>query len=193
MPDCYVIGGPNGAGKTTAAMTVLPDLRCLEYVNADEIARGLSPFNPGSVAMKAGRLLLERIHELADAGQSFAFESTLASRSFVPFLRQCQRNGYDITLIYLWLNSPALAQSRVEQRVREGGHSILAEVVKRRYYRSSYNLLTLYLPFANNWSVYDNSGHCPLLLGEGGMTDSLIYNAAAWQNLMRYATHVERQ
>jgi predicted ABC-type ATPase len=187
MPICYVIGGPNGAGKTTAAMTVLPNVNCLEYVNADAIATALSPFKPETMAIKAGRLLLERITELANAQQDFAFESTLAARSFFKFLKRCQANGFEITLIYMWLHSPELAAQRVAKRVEQGGHSIHIDVIYQRYYRSCTNLINLYLPLADNWAVYNNSSDLPTLIAEGDNEDVTLYDDTAWRTLLRSA------
>ena len=126
MPNLYVIAGCNGAGKTTASYAVLPEmLECKEFVNADEIAKGLSPFNPGSVAIEAGRLMLRRIHELIDHGVDFAFETTLATRSYASLIRTAQSKGYYVSLVYFWLNSPELAVGRVQMRwKREGITSI---------------------------------------------------------------------
>jgi predicted ABC-type ATPase len=124
MPRVFVIAGPNGAGKTTASTGLLPELLgCHEFVNADAIARALSPFNPERVVWRAGRLMLEVIHQLADSGENFAFETTLASRSLVPFLRKCQGKGYEVSLIFLWLRSAALAERRVAARVQSGSQS----------------------------------------------------------------------
>ena len=173
MPDIYVIAGPNGAGKTTAAFEVLPELGCIEFVNADLIAVGLSPFNPDSEAIKAGRLLLTKIKELAESKQDFAFETTLASRSFLPFLKDCKKNGYSIHLIYFYLANSTLALNRVKQRVQKGGHSIPEDVVHRRYKRSLLNLFNLYLPIVDYWMIYDNSttGSYPELLTRGPSND----------------------
>ena len=178
MPEIYIIGGPNGAGKTTAALTVLPEIDCLHYVNADLIAGALSPFAPEQVAVKAGRLLLERINELAAANESFSFESTLASKSFVQFLKHCKADGYVINLLYFWLNSPELAKQRVAIRVSQGGHNIPTEVIERRYYRSVKNLFELYLPLADYWTVFDNSAdtYFPERMIEGFQGDYTVYN-----------------
>jgi predicted ABC-type ATPase len=125
MPSLYIIGGPNGAGKTTVALSLLPNLLGIfEYVNADAIAAGLSPLNPKSMAIQAGRLMLARIKQLAASSTDFAFETTLAARTFVPFLKRCKSQGYTINLIYFWLQSPDLAVERVARRVASGGHSI---------------------------------------------------------------------
>lgn len=126
----YIISGCNGAGKTTASYTVLPEvLQCKEFVNADEIARGLSPFNPEGMAIEAGRLMLKRIAELMEEEESFSIETTLATRSYARLVKAAQKKGYKVSLIYFWLNSPELAVNRVRQRVSEGGHG--------RYYTPS--------------------------------------------------------
>lgn len=136
MPNIYVISGCNGAGKTTASYTVLPDiLNCKEFVNADNIAAGISPFNPESVALSAGRIMLERIHELIKEGADFAFETTLSTKSYRNLILDAQRKGYTVTLLYFWLDSPALAIQRVKKRVERGGHHIPDDVVERRYHR----------------------------------------------------------
>ncbi|MEB3826039.1 zeta toxin family protein [Phormidium sp. CCY1219] len=130
MPEIYVIGGCNGSGKTTTAMQLLPNfLNVVEYVNADEIAAGLSPFNPESVAIQAGRLMLERLALLSNAGADFAFETTLASRNYLRFLRNCKSQRYTINLIYFWLSTPELAIARVRRRVEAGGYNIPEPVI----------------------------------------------------------------
>ncbi len=158
MKDIIVIGGPNGAGKSTMAIELLPNkLRLLEFVNADNIALGLSPFNPDGVAVSAGRVMLSRMHELARAERSFALETTCAGIGHARFLRQCQSNGWRVTLIFLWLNDPGLAIRRVAQRVAEGGHNIPRDVIVRRYWAGLRNLIGLYLPLADSADIYDNS------------------------------------
>jgi predicted ABC-type ATPase len=165
VPDLYLIGGPNGAGKTTVALTLLPNfLACYEYVNADAIAAGLSPFKPESVALQAGRLMLERLRSLSGAGVDFAFETTLASRTFVAFLMACREQGYTINLLYIWLESAELAVQRVAARVRGGGHSIPEATIRRRYELGRRNFVQLYMPLADLWKVYDNSGNSPILV-----------------------------
>ncbi len=165
MPNIYIIGGANGSGKTTTSMQLLPNfLDVFEYVNADEIARGISPFKPESVAIQAGRLMVERLQKLSNAGTDFAFETTLASRSYVRFLRTCKNKGYAINLMYFWLPSPELAIVRVRGRVETGGHNIPEPVIRRRYQRGLINLLELYLPLCDTWNIYDNSGMIPQLV-----------------------------
>jgi predicted ABC-type ATPase len=135
LPNLYIIAGCNGAGKTTASFTILPELlECKEFVNADEIARGLSPFQPEKVALQAGRTMLNRLHELLQNKIDFAFETTLSTRSYIQFIKRAQAEGYNVLLVFFWLNSIDLAKERVKLRVSEGGHNIPIEVIQRRYY-----------------------------------------------------------
>jgi predicted ABC-type ATPase len=153
-----VIAGPNGAGKSTTAPSLLRDtLQVSEFVNADTIAGGLSAFRPDSVAFTAGRAMLERIRHLARAQADFAFETTLASRSFAPWLAGLKRSGYHVHVLFLWLESVDLAVNRVAARVRLGGHDVPEGTVRRRYTRGLRNLFGLYLPLADSWQVFDNS------------------------------------
>lgn len=157
-PNIVLIGGPNGAGKSTIARSVLADLIGLgEFVNADTLAAGLNGFDPERAAFAAGRIMLQRLRELAEARASFAFESTLASRTFAPWLIARAAEGYEINVVFVWLNSPSMAVRRVRARVLAGGHSIPEEVVRRRYARSVVNFVNLYKPIAHRWRVYDNS------------------------------------
>ncbi len=157
MPDLYIIAGCNGAGKTTASYTILPEvLNCREFVNADNIAAGLSPFNPESVALEAGRLMLERIQKLINENLSFAIETTLATKSYVSLIHNVQQKGYNVTLLYFWLDSPETAFKRVAKRVKEGGHNIPQDVIKRRYYRGIDNLIKLYIPVCDEWTIVNN-------------------------------------
>lgn len=156
--NLYIIAGCNGAGKTTASMTVLPEvLECEEFVNADEIARGLSPFHPEKVAVEAGKLMLRRIGQLLDDGKSFAIETTLATRSYRHLVDRARERGYTVTLLFFWLPSPEMAERRVAARVASGGHGIPREVIHRRYWRGIFNLFEIYAERVDRWSVYDNS------------------------------------
>ena len=158
VPVVVVLAGPNGAGKTTTSRRVLQGaLEVEEFVNADTIAAGLSAFNPEAAAMAAGRIMLARLQELAERRASFAFETTLASRSFAPWLRQRRAEGYRFHLIFLSLPGPELAIARVRERVRRGGHHVPDEVVRRRYAGGLRNFFTLYRPIADGWRLYDNS------------------------------------
>ncbi len=159
--NLYIIAGCNGAGKTTASFTVLPEmLDCHEFVNADEIAAGLSPFNPEGVALQAGRLMIERIIHLLKEGETFAFETTLATRSYVKLIQQAQKRGYFVTLLFFSLASPEQAVKRVAKRVSQGGHNIPIDVVHRRYDNGLNNFFQLYRPVCDYWVLYDNSV-CP--------------------------------
>jgi len=158
-PTIYLIAGCNGAGKTTFAREFLPtEVKCLRFLNADEIARGLSPFNPGASAVKAGRLLLQEVHESLRRRQTFALETTLSGRSYVRIFRQARLLGYEIELHYLWLSSPVQAIARVRQRVRQGGHHVPAADIRRRFKRSLVHLTDDYLPLASRWVVWDTRG-----------------------------------
>lgn len=156
-----------------------------DFVNADQIAAGLSAFNPEGAAFEAGRIMLQRVQELADAGKSFAFESTLSSRTFSVFLTKLKAKGYRVDLFYVWLNSVTLAQQRVALRVKMGGHAIPPEVIERRYARSAQNFRSLYLPLANNWRVFDNSDSSNTQrVAEGGTNQSTqIDEASAWNTI----------
>ncbi|MCR4994758.1 MAG: zeta toxin family protein [Bacteroidales bacterium] len=154
----YIIAGCNGAGKTTASFTVLPEmLNCREFVNADEIAKGLSPFNSEGVAIQAGRLMIDRIIHLLKDGETFAFETTLATRSYVKLIQRAQKRGYFVTLLFFSLSSPEQAVARVAKRVSLGGHNIPTDVIFRRYEAGLQNLFQLYMPVVDYWTLYDNS------------------------------------
>lgn len=158
-PNVVVLGGPNGSGKSTAAVRLLHDtLQIMEFVNADAIAKGLSAFRPEGVAVEAGRIMLNHLKGLAARGESFAFETTLASRSFAPWIQSLRKDhGYRFRLVYVWLRSPDLNVIRVAARVASGGHDVPVETIHRRYLRSVCNLFELYLPLADSWEVFDNS------------------------------------
>ena len=154
----YIIAGCNGAGKTTASFTILPEvLNCKEFINADEIAKGLSPFQPESVAMQAGRIMLARMDELLQKGETFAFETTLATKSYKQKIEWAQANDYEVTLLFFWLDSPNMAKKRVAQRVAEGGHSIPSETIERRYHNGIANLFAIYIDMVDICYIFDNS------------------------------------
>jgi hypothetical protein len=154
----YIIAGCNGAGKTTASFTILPEvLDCKEFINADEIAKGLSPFQPESVAMQAGRIMLARMDELLQKGETFAFETTLATKSYKQKIEWAQANDYEVTLLFFWLDSPNMAKKRVAQRVAEGGHSIPSETIERRYHNGITNLFAIYIDMVDICYIFDNS------------------------------------
>ena len=173
----YIIGGPNGAGKTTASYSVLPKiLQCREFVNADEIARGLSPFNPESVAIEAGRLMLSRIAELLRRNENFSIETTLATRSYFRLVEQAHRQGYDVTLLFFWLASPEQAIERVAERVRKGGHNIPSDIVRRRYYEGIDNLFRIYMPIVDTWVLVNNSTTPRSIVATGGKNQQTTVN-----------------
>ena len=154
----YIIAGCNGAGKTTASFTILPEvLGCKEFINADEIAKGLSPFQPESVAMQAGRIMLARMDELLQKGETFAFETTLATKSYKQKIEWAQANGYEVTLLFFWLRNVTMAKERVAQRVAEGGHSIPSETIERRYHNGIANLFAIYMDMVDICYIFDNS------------------------------------
>jgi predicted ABC-type ATPase len=187
-PQVVVLGGPNGAGKSTVAPELLRNaLGLKEFVNADQIASGLSAFNTEAVAFEAGRIMLRRVHELARERSTFAFESTLASRSFHHFLVQLKADGYRVMLFYVALMSPELAVARVQHRVRMGGHDVPEDIVRRRFHRSLKNLFELYLPIADRWRVFDNStGTKPSKVAEQGKSLRIIARTK-WQHLQSLA------
>ena len=170
--NLYIISGCNGAGKTTASYTVLPEvLDCKEFVNADEIARGLSPFNPESVAIEAGRLMLSRIEELLERNESFSIETTLATKSYVNLVRRAQAKGYNVRLLFFWLRTPDLAVQRVAERVAKGGHNIPTDVIRRRYMAGISNLFRLFMREVDYWEIYDNSEYPAVQIATGGKNE----------------------
>ena len=178
MSVLFIIAGCNGAGKTTASYTILPELLNIkEFVNADEIARGLSPFQPEKLAIEAGRIMLGRIHQLIIQAHDFAFETTLASRSFVALIEEAKQAGYKVNLLYYWLDDVDLAIERARVRVSEGGHNIARDVIVRRYYSGLKNLLTLYIYKVDFWLLVDNSKKEPEVIAEGNrQNNTVIYN-----------------
>jgi predicted ABC-type ATPase len=177
MANLYVIAGCNGAGKTTASFSVLPEmLQCKEFVNADEIAKGLSPFQPETVSLEAGRIMLKRIKELVNQNVDFAFETTLASSSYKQLIKEAQADGYLVTLVFFWLNSPELAIKRVKSRVKSGGHNIPEDVILRRYLAGIKNLGKLYLPVCDYWILIDNSEQAYSRIAEGSKTSTISVN-----------------
>lgn len=177
----YIIAGCNGAGKTTASFTILPEiLDCKEFVNADEIAKGLSPFQPEKVAFEAGRIMLERINVLLKSDQSFAFETTLATRTYKQKLIDAKANGFSVKLLFFWLPSIEMAIDRVAIRVSEGGHNIPTDVITRRYKRGIENLFKIYLPLCDEWAIFDNSDEIPTLIAEGTHSKLIIDNQEIW-------------
>lgn len=184
----YIISGCNGAGKTTASYTLLPEVfQCKEFVNADEIAKGLSPFNPEGVAIDAGKVMLQRITDLLEREETFAIETTLASRSINNLVSKAQAKGYSVKLLFFWLNDVNLAVRRVAQRVQEGGHDIPINVIKRRYTAGIRNLFKIYIPHVDNWLIADNSSVPRTLVAEGGSKlKTIVYDKKRYNELLRH-------
>lgn len=185
MKRLFIISGCNGAGKTTASYTILPEvLDCEEFVNADEIAKGLSPFHPESAAIQSGRLMLDRINRLIAEGQDFAFETTLATRSYKNFVLKAKENGYHITLLFFWLRSSDLAVKRVETRVKEGGHNIPENVIRRRYENGLRNFFGLFEPIVDEWMFIDNSGEPYEIIARKNLDGETLKNVEKWNGLL---------
>jgi len=186
-PSIVILAGPNGAGKSTAAPALLQGaLAVNEFVNADVIARGLSAFDPESAAMAAGRVMLSRLRELANQKTNFAFETTLASRSFAPWLRDLRASGYGVQVVFLWLPSADFAVERVADRVRSGGHNVPEETIRRRYRSGLRNFFSLYMPLASAWRLYDSSNVTPKLLAEGlERQPPKVYDEGVWGVIRR--------
>ncbi|MDP3722041.1 MAG: zeta toxin family protein [Candidatus Omnitrophota bacterium] len=166
-PNLYIIAGPNGAGKTTFAREFLPHYaKCKNFVNADLIAQGLSPFSPAAAGIKAGRLLLKQIHEFAERRADFAFETTLSGKTYVTLLRRLKQHGYVIHLFFLWAPSVELVIARIKDRVAEGGHDVPVTDVRRRFGRSMKNFFKVYKPLLDSWTLFDNSTTWPSLIAE---------------------------
>lgn len=184
----YIISGCNGAGKTTASYTVLPEiLECREFVNADEIAKGLSPFNPESVAIEAGRLMLLRIDELLKANVTFSIETTLSTKSYQKLVHRAQQQGYQVKLIFFWLDSPETAIRRVAQRVREGGHNIPQDIIVRRYHAGINNLFNLYMQQVDYWLLINNTQGASEYVVEGGAAiPTEIFNTNTYLKVKQY-------
>ncbi|MCZ8090971.1 MAG: zeta toxin family protein [Flavobacterium sp.] len=183
--NIYIIAGCNGAGKTTASFTILPEiLDCKEFVNADEIAKGLSPFQPEKVAFEAGRIMLERIETLLKSNENFAFETTLSTKTYKQKLLQAKANGFKVKLLFFWLPTIEMAINRVAIRVSEGGHNIPTEVIARRYSRGIENLFKIYIPLCDDWAVFDNSDETPELIAEGVNSEIIIAKDESW-NLLK--------
>lgn len=185
MPTMYVISGCNGAGKTTASYTILSEmLQCRDFVNSDEIARGISPFDLSHAAIDAGRVMLKRIKDLTDTKEDFAFETTLAVRSYARLIDKTKKKGYEVMLVYFWLNDPDLAVDRVKNRVIAGGHSIPENVIRRRYWSGIRNLFHIYIPLSDRWLLINNSDTPSSLIAEGsGLKETKIYNQEDYEKL----------
>jgi len=186
--NLYIVSGCNGAGKTTASYTILPEiLNCKEFVNADEIARGLSPFQPEKVAIEAGKIMLRRIDELLKNNENFAFETTLATKSYKNTILEAKSKGYNVTLIFFWLQTVELAKNRVQERVLKGGHNIETDVIERRYFAGIRNLFDIYISISNNVLIFDNSdGVYELIAKKVSNSDITIVDNMKFNKLTNY-------
>lgn len=187
MPHVIIIAGPNGSGKTTAAPALLGNtLEVSAFVNADTIAAGLCAFRPEAVAIQAGRVMLKRIKSLAEERENFAFETTLASRTFYPWISKLKKNGYAFHLFFLWLESPDLAVSRVTERIKMGGHSVEEQTIRRRYRSGLANFFDLYSPIADSWQLLDNSNeYQPTIIASKIKNNEMHVNLIdTWQKVL---------
>ena len=185
MPNLYIIAGPNGAGKTTASYTILPDLlNCDVFVNADEIAKGLSPLNPNKASFEAGRLMLFQIKKNLNSNIDFAIETTLSTKYYFQFMKQAQNKGYKVILVFLWLKSVKTALERVKMRVKEGGHNIPKEIIKRRYLRGLENF-KIFVGKVDRWVLIDNSNTKPYIVAEKLKKDQfVIHNKQIFEKII---------
>lgn len=185
-PNLYIIAGPNGAGKTTFAQEFLPHYAdCYEFINADLIAGGLSPFKPDRVSIKAGKLMLEQIHTLSKRGVDFAFETTLSGRTYVKLIKDLKKRGYQIHLCFLWLSNIKLALARIAERVQKGGHNIPEGVVRRRFGKGIYNLFNIYRPLLDFWILVDNSYSVPDILALEKSGNLSILNEKKFSKILK--------
>jgi predicted ABC-type ATPase len=185
MPEIFVFGGCNGSGKSTLATRILSSLNpSPEFINADIIAAQLNPNDVDAAAIAASRMMLNRLNVLASQKVDFAFETTLAARSFVRFLRKCKIEGYRVNLTYVWLESSDLAIERVARRVASGGHDIPNNVIKRRYQRGLLNFFELYVPLADRWIIYDNSNQRQKVAVKRLDQTQIIYEPVIWQQII---------
>lgn len=180
-----IIAGPNGAGKTTNALSLQPNLlKLYEFINADEIARGLAPLHPESVALSASKLMVKRLRELLASNKNFAFETTAAGTNYLKYLEEAKAKDYEINLMFLWLSSPELAIKRVAKRVEAGGHHVPEETIRRRYKRGLENLLRYYLPISHNAIVFDNSEvKQKIILKKNLIEGTQIEDSETWERI----------
>jgi len=185
MPKLYILSGCNGAGKTTASYTLLPEmLECSQFVNSDEFAKSLSPFDPARASVMASRYMLMRIYYLLDKQEDFSIETTLATRSLVGIVKDAKERGYTITILYFWLNSPELAISRVKARVEAGGHNIPEHVVRRRYFMGIKYFFNTYVPMSDRWILADNSQTPFTVVAEGSNGGIIIKNEEKYKTIL---------
>lgn len=192
-PTCFVIAGPNGAGKTTFALRYLPQIAgCRNFVNADLIAYGFSPFDSLSAQYEAGRFFLRQIHANIDKRVDFAFETTLAGRSQISLLKKLKQNGWRVVLFFLWIPNAAFSKSRVRERVKQGGHNISDDAIYRRFPRIMYNLVNLYIPLCDKVSCYNNSATKPAPVFEQTPKSKNIVNNEIYDEILRCANEYKK-
>ena len=184
--NVYVIAGPNGSGKTTFAVKFLPEyVKCPHFINADLIALGLSPFSPGAVVIKAGKLVLEQIHQFADQGHDFAFETTLSGKLYLNLFKSLKKKGYKIHIFFLWIPNADLSVSRIKSRVTDGGHDVPVHDVLRRFDRSISNFFKLYQPLVDSWMLFDNAGAIPVLIAQGKNSKIKVFNEVLYNDITK--------
>ena len=194
MPRLYILAGCNGAGKTTASYTFLPEiLDCREFVNSDEFAKSLSPFDPSVASVSASRYMLKRIGYLLDKGLDFSVETTLATRSLVSIINEARSKSYTVTILYLWVQAPEIAIQRVRDRVATGGHNIPEDVLRRRYAAGLKYLFEIYMPICDRWMIADNSGPTFMLIAEGDDKRTIIKDEDKFKRIRKMISEDEEQ
>lgn len=184
MPKLFIISGCNGSGKTTASYTLLPELlECREFVNSDEFAKSLSPFNPAAASVTASRYMLMKINYLLGKFEDFGIETTLATRSLVNIIEEARSVGYEVMILYFWLNSPELAIRRVRDRVASGGHNIADNVVRRRYIMGLKYFFETYKPLSDRWMLVDNSKSPFSVVAEGDRSVFMIKDEEKYRHI----------
>lgn len=190
MAKMYIISGCNGSGKTTCSYSLLPELlECRQFVNSDEFAKAFSPFNPGAASVRAGRYMMMKVSYLMARKETFSVETTLATRALVRIIQKAQAAGYEVTILYFWLNSPQKAIERVAQRVKAGGHDIPQEVIKRRYYMGLDYLLSYYMPLCDHWILADNTNPPFRVIAQGNKGEEPIIKDAKTFEIIQAITH----
>ena len=190
MPNIYIISGCNGSGKTTASYAVLPEmLKCSQFVNSDEFAKGLSPFNPDMASIQASRYMLLKIRYLLDRKADFAIETTLATRSLIKMVQHAQKSGYSVTVLFFWLNSQELAIERVKARVLAGGHNIPEDVIRRRYIAGLRYFFEDYMPIVDRWILADNSRIPFKIVAQGWRNNMVVKDNLKFEAIKAQAQH----